>query len=127
MLVKRYDEVTPTTYDEGRSGVTMREMITGADGAPAFAMRVFDLAPGAATPYHHPNPLTIAEFGRRWQQGMADLERQDKTLFDAVRQCNWDDMVAEEGITMEEWRKKALKSAARVGRIRAELRESGSI
>jgi hypothetical protein len=39
--------------------------------------------------------------------------------------CNWDDMVAEEGITLEKWRKKALKRAARVGRIRAELRESG--
>jgi hypothetical protein len=25
----------------------MREMITGADGAPTFAMRVFDLTPGA--------------------------------------------------------------------------------
>jgi quercetin dioxygenase-like cupin family protein len=53
MQVKRYDEVTPTTYDGGRSGVTMREMITAADGAPTFAMRVFDLAPGATTPYHH--------------------------------------------------------------------------
>ncbi|MGH9143695.1 MAG: cupin domain-containing protein [Vicinamibacterales bacterium] len=53
MLVKRYDEVAPTTYDGGRSGVTMREMITPADGAPTFAMRVFDLAPGATTPYHH--------------------------------------------------------------------------
>src|SRR4051794_27259341 len=53
MLVKRYDEVKPTTYDGGRSGVTMREMITAADGAPTFAMRLFDLAPGATTPYHH--------------------------------------------------------------------------
>jgi len=53
MLVKRYDEVAPTTYDGGRSGVTMREMITAADGAPTFAMRVFDLAAGSSTPYHH--------------------------------------------------------------------------
>ena len=53
MLVRRYDEVSPTTYDNGRSGVTMREMITASDGAPTFAMRVFDLAPGATTPYHH--------------------------------------------------------------------------
>ncbi len=53
MLVKRYGEVAPTTYDGGRAGVTMREMITSADGAPTFAMRVFDLAPGATTPYHH--------------------------------------------------------------------------
>jgi len=53
MLVKRYDEVVPTTYDAGRSGVAMREMITSSDGAPTFAMRVFDLSPGATTPYHH--------------------------------------------------------------------------
>ncbi len=53
MQVKRYEEVEPTTYDGGRAGVTMREMITAADGAPTFAMRVFDLAAGAATPYHH--------------------------------------------------------------------------
>jgi quercetin dioxygenase-like cupin family protein len=53
MQVKRYDQMTPTTYDGGRSGVTMREMITASDGAPTFAMRIFDLAAGAATPYHH--------------------------------------------------------------------------
>ena len=52
MLVRKYDEVTPTRYDDGRSGVTMREMITASDGAPTFAMRVFDLAVGATTPYH---------------------------------------------------------------------------
>jgi quercetin dioxygenase-like cupin family protein len=55
MLVKRYGDVPPTVYDGGRSGVTMREMITATDGAPTFAMRVFDLAAGATTPYHqHP-------------------------------------------------------------------------
>jgi quercetin dioxygenase-like cupin family protein len=53
MLVKRYDEVEPTTYDGGRAGVQMREMITARDGAPTFAMRVFDLEAGATTPYHH--------------------------------------------------------------------------
>ncbi len=53
MVVKRFAEVAPTVYDGGRSGVTMREMITAADGAPTFAMRVFDVAAGAATPYHH--------------------------------------------------------------------------
>jgi hypothetical protein len=70
--------------------------------------------------------LTIAELGQRWEQGMADLERRDKTLFDAVRQCSWDDAIAEEGITMERWRKKALKSAARMNKIRAELLAAGS-
>src|SRR4051812_13590850 len=53
MLVKRSGDVAPTMYDGGRSNVTMREMITAADGARTFAMRLFDLAPGATTPYHH--------------------------------------------------------------------------
>jgi quercetin dioxygenase-like cupin family protein len=52
MLVKRPVDVAPTMYDGARPGVTMREMITAADGAPTFAMRLFDLAPGATTPYH---------------------------------------------------------------------------
>src|SRR5579864_874403 len=55
MLVKRQDDVPPTVYDGGLAGVTMREMITERDGAPTFAMRVFDLALGATTPCHrHP-------------------------------------------------------------------------
>ena len=55
MLIKSYEQVAPTRYDGGRAGVTMREMVTSDDGAPTFAMRVFDLEPGAATPYHdHP-------------------------------------------------------------------------
>ena len=53
MLVKQQKDVVPTVYDGGRMGVTMREMITAADGAPTFAMRVFDIAAGATTPYHH--------------------------------------------------------------------------
>jgi len=53
VLVKKYAEVTPTTYAGGLAGVTMREMITAADGAPTFAMRIFDVAAGASTPYHH--------------------------------------------------------------------------
>jgi quercetin dioxygenase-like cupin family protein len=52
MLVKHYADVEPTTYDGGRAGVAMREMITARDGAPTFAMRIFDLDAGATTPYH---------------------------------------------------------------------------
>ena len=53
MLVKQQKDVVPTVYDGGRMGVMMREMITAEDGAPTFAMRVFDIAAGATTPYHH--------------------------------------------------------------------------
>ena len=53
VLVKQQKDVVPTVYDGGRMGVMMREMITAEDGAPTFAMRVFDIAAGATTPYHH--------------------------------------------------------------------------
>lgn len=53
MLVKNLAEVSPSTYAGGLPGVTMREMITARDGAPTFAMRVFDVEAGASTPYHH--------------------------------------------------------------------------
>lgn len=40
---------------EGTQGVGVRELITDRDGAPNFAMRVFDVEPGGHTPLHeHP-------------------------------------------------------------------------
>ncbi|HJT20789.1 MAG TPA: cupin domain-containing protein [Nitrospira sp.] len=52
MVIKSYKHVLPTGYEGLSDGVQVREMITAQDGAPTFAMRVFDVAPGAATPYH---------------------------------------------------------------------------
>jgi quercetin dioxygenase-like cupin family protein len=41
--------------DQGASGVTVRWLITRAEGAPNFAMRLFELSPGGYTPLHqHP-------------------------------------------------------------------------
>ena len=60
-------------------------------------------------------------------QAFEDLQKRDTTLFAAVHQCIWDRMIAEEGITMDEWRKRGLKQAVRIERIRAALRESGSL
>jgi hypothetical protein len=68
------------------------------------------------------NPISIAESARLHQQAMDDLERSDKELFDAVHQCIWDRMVADEGITMAEWQVRALRRARRVSAIRATLR-----
>jgi len=46
-------EDTPTK--EGHGAAVMREVITAADGAPNFAMRVIEVKPGASTPSHaHP-------------------------------------------------------------------------
>ncbi|MGE5245683.1 MAG: cupin domain-containing protein [Betaproteobacteria bacterium] len=52
MLVRHYRDVEPAVYDGGRAGVAMREMITAREGAPTFAMRIFDIEAGASTPYH---------------------------------------------------------------------------
>ena len=52
MLIKSYKQVSPTTYPGVSEGVQIREMITAQDGAPTFAMRVFDVQAGASTPFH---------------------------------------------------------------------------
>lgn len=52
MVIKSYKNVSPTRYQGVSDGVQVREMITAQDGAPTFAMRVFDVTPGVATPYH---------------------------------------------------------------------------
>ena len=38
--------------DEGAEGVSIRVAISKDDGAPNFAMRVFDVQPGGNTPLH---------------------------------------------------------------------------
>src|SRR5919108_3414635 len=52
MVIKRYADVKPGQYAGVPAGVEMREMITAGDGAPNFSLRVFDLDPGASTPFH---------------------------------------------------------------------------
>ncbi len=43
---------TPAEPVSEAPGVTVRWVIGEADGAPNFAMRVFDVPPGGASPYH---------------------------------------------------------------------------
>jgi quercetin dioxygenase-like cupin family protein len=38
--------------EPGTEGVTIRWLISQKDGAPNFAMRIFEVAPGGFTPYH---------------------------------------------------------------------------
>lgn len=52
MVIKSYKQVSPTSYPGVSEGVQIREMITDQDGAPNFAMRVFDVQAGASTPFH---------------------------------------------------------------------------
>ena len=51
MKVQHFTEV-PAEKVEGVPGVTIRLVIGEKDGAPHFAMRVFDVEPGHATPFH---------------------------------------------------------------------------
>jgi quercetin dioxygenase-like cupin family protein len=51
MQIKHWTDVAEQEAD-GVAGVTVRWVINDSDGAPHFAMRVFDVQPGYATPYH---------------------------------------------------------------------------
>ena len=49
MKVSNYLDSEPI---QERPGVVKREVITAADGAPNFCMRVFEVEPGSSTPLH---------------------------------------------------------------------------
>lgn len=51
MKIKHWTDVAAEPA-EGLEGVTVRWVINDRDGAPHFAMRVFDVQPGRSTPYH---------------------------------------------------------------------------
>ena len=56
MIVKKIGDVElkPVEMDGARD-VSVRGVFGPADGAPTFAMRIFELAPGGHTPFHeHP-------------------------------------------------------------------------
>jgi len=53
MKVVRSEEVPAQQVEaEGAQGTTVRWLISGPEGAPTFAMRVFEVAPGGNTPFH---------------------------------------------------------------------------
>jgi quercetin dioxygenase-like cupin family protein len=57
MKVERSAKIAkkPVTV-EGAQGVEIRALISKADGAPTFAMRMFEIEPGGHTPLHrHPH------------------------------------------------------------------------
>ncbi len=54
MKVKAYQQVeSEAVAMEGAVNCTVRWLIGEADGAPNFAMRQFEIAPGGHTPKHH--------------------------------------------------------------------------
>jgi len=53
MKIKHYTEVEASPVQtEGANGVTIRWLISESDGAPNFAMRLFEVKPGGQTPLH---------------------------------------------------------------------------
>jgi len=52
MTVKHYTDVPAEMVEQGAEGVWIRWIIAEADGAPNFAMRHFEIAPGGHTPHH---------------------------------------------------------------------------
>lgn len=53
MIRRSQSNAEEIRFDGGEyRGCTMRRLITAADGAPSFSMRVFALEPGGFTPYH---------------------------------------------------------------------------
>ena len=53
MLVKPYDEVPlEDVYMDGVADTGVRWLIAQKDGAPNFAMRLFEVQPGGHTPFH---------------------------------------------------------------------------
>jgi len=51
MIIKNAMSVVPQKV-EGVEGTEVRWVIDGNDGAPTFAMRIFDIQPGGYTPLH---------------------------------------------------------------------------
>lgn len=69
----------------------------------------------------NPHPMTVPELFQIYDRAMTELERKDPVLYAAVQQCSRERFAADEGITMDEWRRRALKRADRVNAIRRTL------
>jgi len=53
MKIAKYDEVTLEDVSvEGSAATKIRWLISQKDGAPNFALRMFEVEPGGHTPYH---------------------------------------------------------------------------
>lgn len=74
MKVLHYEdlEASPVTHEEV-TGVTIRWLISKEDGAPNFAMRLFEVEPGGNTPLHtHPwehEVFVLDGEGAVWKDG----------------------------------------------------------
>ncbi len=65
-----------------------------------------------------PGP-SMREASLERDRAFADLEVQDKALYDAVHQCISDEMERNAGLTFEEWRAQAARLGRRLHNLRA--------
>lgn len=82
--------------------------------------RVCERIPGAPLP-------SLAELIRRRLEAHDELERADPEFYKFVRVVMRRRSKALEGITLEQWKRGALRRVARISKLRAEMRRSGSI
>lgn len=79
MLVRSPEQVDARDMDmPGARGVKMRLMVGRGDGAPNFAMRLFEVAPGGQTPKHAHNyehEVLIVDGQAKVYDGEADTHR----------------------------------------------------
>jgi quercetin dioxygenase-like cupin family protein len=72
-ITRSLDVPAEPVTTEGAQGVTIRWLITKEDGAPRFAMRLFEIAPGGRTPLHtHSNEhevFVLEGEGTVWREG----------------------------------------------------------
>jgi quercetin dioxygenase-like cupin family protein len=73
MKVKKYEDVPNNPVEmDGVKDVRMRLLLSKADGADTFAMRMFEIGPGGHTPYH----------AHDWEHEIFVLEGQGVILFE---------------------------------------------
>ncbi len=78
MRIRHYMSVSAQPVEQGAVGVTIREVITPADGAPTFSLRVFEVDPGGSTPRHahswEHEVFVLAGRGVAWCEADGDTE-----------------------------------------------------
>ena len=84
--ITHFEEVPPAPVTtEGATGATVRWLIAKEDGAPTFAMRLFELAPGGQTPLHtHTNEhevFVLEGEGSIWREGKDVAVRHGTAIF----------------------------------------------
>ena len=70
---------------------------------------------------HEPHPLKMAELYQIHSRAIDELEQHDRVLFEAVHQCMWDNVVAEDGMTLKERLRRSLRRGERIEAIRKTL------